>query len=258
MQHLFLAELKRTWIEFKRYPAEALATVFATTLIFYGLFLSAQFIAGRNISASGDRLDTVVVGYVLWSLILSVTNDIAAGLQMEAQTGTLEQVMLSSFGIPVVFLIRAMTTLISRLALILGLLLIIILITGVHLSFSPMLWLPLVSLLTSAYGLAFFAGALALIFKRVQNLLGLLQFSFLFLLAVPSYTWIPPLQKLALVLPMTPSADGMRQLMVQNQNLAGWQIATVLLNGIFYFTLGWLTFQWAERQAKHRGILSSY
>jgi ABC-2 type transport system permease protein len=258
MQHLFLAELKRTWIEFRRYPMEALATIVATTFIFYGLFLSARFIAGGSLSSNSDRLDTVVVGYVLWSLVLSVINDIAAGLQVEAQTGTLEQVMLSSFGAPIVFLVRAMTSLVSRLALILGLLLIIIVITGVHLHFSPMLWIPLLSLLISAYGLAFFSGALALVFKRVQNLLGLLQFSFLFLLAVPSQTWTQPLQKFALVLPMTPGADGIRQLMVHNQNLAGWQIVVALLNGVFYFALGWLVFQWAERQAKHRGILSSY
>jgi ABC-2 type transport system permease protein len=50
--------------------------------VFYGLFVSAQYIAGPGF-AFGDRLDAVVVGYVVWTLILFINNDIAINLQLE-------------------------------------------------------------------------------------------------------------------------------------------------------------------------------
>jgi ABC-2 type transport system permease protein len=97
MIDLLHVELKRTWIQFIRYPAEVVAGLIITTSVFYGLFLSARYMAGPSF-AFGDRLDAVVVGYVLWSLNLYIINDIAIGLQSEAQTGTLEQVFPLAVG----------------------------------------------------------------------------------------------------------------------------------------------------------------
>lgn len=46
MFELLLAEFKRSWTEFIRYPVDAIAGVVITTLIFYGLFLGTRYIAG--------------------------------------------------------------------------------------------------------------------------------------------------------------------------------------------------------------------
>jgi len=81
MLELFLAEFKRSWIEFIRYPAEAIGIII-TTAIFYGLFLSTRYIAGPALQF-GDRLD--VVGFGPW-YSRSWT---MPGLQYEAQVGTL-------------------------------------------------------------------------------------------------------------------------------------------------------------------------
>ena len=166
MLNLFWAELRRSWIQFIRYPADAIAGILITTLVFYGLFSSARYIAGPSLQF-GDRLDSVVVGYVLWTLLIFIMNDIAIGLQSEAQTGTLEQLFLSPFGASRVFLMRAIASLSLRLALTLTVLLIILAITGVRLNFSFSLLLPLSSILLGAYGLSFALGALALLLKRV-------------------------------------------------------------------------------------------
>lgn len=257
MLKLFLAEFKRIWTEFIRYPFEAIGGIVITTVIFYGLFLSTRYIAGPTLQF-GDRLDTIVVGYVLWTLVLFIINDIAIGLQIEAQTGTLEQVFLSPFGAPRVFLARAIASLTLRLVLMMSILLIIIVLTGSRLRFPPSILFPLCTVLLGAYGLAFMMGALALLFKRVQQLLGLIQFALLFLLAVPGETWKGPLKVLGLLLPMRLGADGLRDLMALNQGLDISQFALALLNGVGYFALGLLVFTWAEREAKRRGILSGY
>ncbi|MEN9231488.1 MAG: hypothetical protein Q6L68_11320, partial [Thermostichus sp. DG02_5_bins_236] len=106
MIQLFLAELKRSWIQYIRYPVEALGGILITTFFFYALFVGAQYVAGPA-SQFGERLDAVVIGYVLWTLVIFIVNDIALNLQVEAQTGTLEQVLLSPFSAASIFLARA-------------------------------------------------------------------------------------------------------------------------------------------------------
>jgi ABC-2 type transport system permease protein len=257
MLELFLAEFRRSWIQFIRYPVEAIGGIVITTSIFYGLFLSARYIAGPALQF-GDRLDALVVGYTLWSLVLFIMTDIAGGLQYEAQTGTLEQLFLSPFGAPMVFVMRAFASLVLRLAVILSILLIIMALTGSRLEFPPTLLLPLLTVLLGAYGLAFMMGSLALLLKRVQQLLGIFQFALLFLMATPTETWAGSLQVVRWLLPMTAGAGLLRDLMARGEALNLAQFSLALLNGIGYFTVGLLIFRFAERSAKRRGMLGGY
>ncbi|HEY9845973.1 MAG TPA: ABC transporter permease [Candidatus Caenarcaniphilales bacterium] len=257
MIELFFAEFKRSWIQLRRYAVEAIGGVVITTAIFYGLFLSVRYIAGPGLQF-GNRLDAIVVGYVLWTLALFIMGDIAGGLQNEAQTGTLEQLFLSPFGASKVFLLRAIASLILQLILILSVLLIIIVLTGSRLSFPPSLLLPLLTVLLGAYGLAFTMGSLALLLKRVQQLLGIFQFALLFLLGVPTETWTGPLHLLGLLLPMTTGAGLLRELMARGQQLDAIELVLALLNGAAYFALGLFLFRWAERETKRRGKLGGY
>jgi ABC-2 type transport system permease protein len=257
MLELFLAEFRRSWIQFIRYPVEAIGGIVITTSIFYGLFLSARYIAGPSLQF-GDRLDAIVVGYTLWSLVLFIMTDIAGGLQYEAQTGTLEQLFLSPFGAPLVFVMRAFASLVLRLAVILSILLIIMALTGSRLEFPPTLLLPLLTVLLGAYGLAFMMGSLALLLKRVQQLLGIFQFALLFLMATPTETWAGSLQVVRWLLPMTAGAGLLRDLMARGEALNLAQFSLALLNGIGYFTVGLLIFRFAERWAKRRGMLGGY
>lgn len=257
MIELFLAELKRTWIEFIRYPVNSIAGVVITTTIFYGLFLSARYIAGPAVQF-GDRLDAIVIGYVLWTLVIFVVNDIAVELQIETQTGTLEQVFLSPFGASRVFLARAIAGLTLNMVLIAGVLLSIVVLTGRQLHFPLSLLLPLITVLLGAYGLAFLMGALALLFKRIQQLIGLSQFGLLFLLSAPTETWSGPLGSVMMFLPMASGAGMLRDLMARNLSLDFFDLALASLNGVGYFVLGLFVFRWAESEAKRRGILGGY
>jgi ABC-2 type transport system permease protein len=257
MMDLLYAEFKRTWIQLIRYPTEIISGVIITAAVFYGLFVSAQYIAGPGF-AFGDRLDAVVVGYVVWTLILFINNDIAINLQLEAQTGTLEQIFLSPFGAPRVFLARAMASLGLRLLLILGILFLLMGLSGSRLAFPPLLLLPLGSLLLAGYGLAFLMGAAALVFKRVQQVLGIFQFLLLFLLAAPLEESTGAMQYVRFLLPMIPSTGLLRDLMARGLPLDWLTYGLALLNGLAYFAAGLLVFRWVERTAKQRGSLSGY
>ncbi len=257
MLELFLAEFRRSWIQFIRYPFEAIGVIIFTTTIFYGLFLSTGYVAGPSLQL-GNRFDAIVVGYVLWSLVFFIMVDTSSGLQHEAITGTLEQLFLSPFGATLVWVMRALASLVLRLVLILTILLLIMALTGSQIKFPPTLLLPLLTVLLGAYGLAFIMGSIALLLKQVQQLLGIFQFGLLFLMATPTETWQGSLQIVRWLLPMTGGAGLLRDLMARGEalNWAGFGLA--LLNGVVYFTLGLLVFRFTEKEAKRRGLLGGY
>ncbi len=256
MLKLFLAELKREWTLLRRYATEMVAGIVGVTFAFYGLFLTTKYVAGPI--QFGDRLDSVVVGYVLWSLVVFIVTSIAGSLQQEAFTGTLEQIFLTPYGASRVFITRAIANLAIQLLQNIGILLIIMVLTGTQLSFPPSLILPLLAVLLGAYGMALAVGSLALLLKRVQQLLGFLPFGLVLLLMVPVDSWTGPFQLLGVVLPMTPGAEMLRSLMARGRAFDGGAFAIALLNGIAYLVLGLWLFHKAERVAKRRGKLGGY
>ncbi|NDJ17256.1 ABC transporter permease [Myxacorys almedinensis] len=257
MLELLIAQLKWSSIQYRRYASEAIGGVIALTATFYGLFLSASYIGGGSVRF-GDRLDSVIVGYVLWSLVIFIMGGIPGTLQREAQVGTLEQLFISPFNATQILLFRAIGDLIIQTFLISIVLIIIMVTTGRWLSFSPALILPFITVVLGAYGIAFAAGGLALIFKSIQQLLGIFNFALLFLLTIPTETWSGTQQVLGWILPMTTGAGLLRDLMARSQPLALPLLGLALLNGLVYFALGVSLFRWAERAAKRRGKLAGY
>ncbi len=257
MIELFFAELRRNWIQFTRYPTEAIGAVFITTLVFYGLFLSARYIAGPSLQL-GDRLDAIIVGYVLWTLVLFSIGSISNTLQLEAQTGTLEQLLLSPYSAVQIFVTRAVASLTSQLSLNFTILLVIMTLTGRYLALAPIMLLPLGTVLLAAMGLGFALGSLALLFKRIQQLLNISQFALLFLLTLPMETWTGPGHWLGYLLPMMPGAGLLREMMARHQPLDWGHLAIALLNSALYFGAGVLLFRYAERTTRRRGQVGGY
>jgi len=257
MLELFLAELRRQWIQQRRFALDAIAGVLGIAIAFYGLFLTTKYVAGPA-AQFGDRLDAIVVGYALWTLVTFIIADIAGGLQQEAFTGTLEQIFLSPISPAKILLVRELARLTVTLLQILGILLILMLVTGRFLTFSPLLLLPLVTVILGAFGIAFAMGSLALLIKQVQQILGFLPFGLFLAMLVPVETWDFPARFFGWLLPMTPGAGVLRELMARNQGLNWGHLAIAFLNGGVYFAIGLLLFKQAEHIAKQRGRLGGY
>ncbi len=256
MWALFLNEFKLAWINFKRYPSESLSGVFSLLLIFYGLFLGASYMAGGQIY--GDRLEGIVVGYIIWTLLLFVVGQMGWSLMQEAQAGTLEQVFLTAYGPVLVYLARSVAGLLLNLVLIAVTLVAMLLLTGTRLNLTPEVALPAIAVIFGAYGIGFAVGALALVYKRVQQLLSVLQFVLLFLVMVPVEDLPPLFQRIGFFLPMTPGTGLLRRMMAQDQPLDFGLLAVALLNGAVYFALGVWAFAVAVRLVKRRGALGGY
>jgi ABC-2 type transport system permease protein len=257
MIELFLAQLKWSWLMRKRYLNELIGGILITTIVFYGLFLSVRYIGGPTLQL-GDRLDAIIVGYVLWTLVLFTAGSVTDSLQIEAQTGTLEQLFLTSYGPRLVLFFRAITDSLYNLGLTGIILVILMALTGRWLTFPPLLIFPLLTILLGAYGVAFCLGALALLWKKIAQLLAIAQFGFLFVLTTPVETWPAAQRAIAYLLPMTPGAGLMRNLIVRNAGLESLPLLWALLNGLFYAVLGAIAFRWTEKITKRNGQLGSY
>lgn len=257
MIEIFLSELRRQWIQQRRFAIDSIAGILAMVIVFYGLFLTTQYLAGPS-TQFGRRLDAIVVGYVLWTLVSFIIGDIAGGLQQEASTGTLEQIFLSPFPATQIFLLRALARLTVTLAQMIVILILLMVVTGRVLSFSPALVLPLITVILGAFGLALTVGALSLLVKEVRQILGLLPFGLFVALLVPVESWEMPARFFGWLLPMTPGAGVLRELMARNQTIDWGQLVIAVLNGGIYFAIGLFLFQQAERIAKQQGRLGGY
>jgi ABC-2 type transport system permease protein len=135
---------------------------------------------------------------------------------------------------------------------------VIMVMTGSKLAFPPILVPPFVTALMGAYGLAFIVGSLALLFKQVQQWQSILQFGLLLLLAAPTETWTGGLRYVDWLMPITPGAGLLRDVMARGLELDDMRMAIASLNGAFYFTIGIFIFRWAERLTKRQGKLGGY
>ena len=257
MLRLAYAELKHNWIRFIRYPAEAIVMVITFVAVFLLLFLGVRYMAGPT-SFIGERLDTIIVSYILFSLVLISVLSMGSEFQTEAETGTLEQVFMSPFGAVKVFFFRAFTGLFVKAAVAVASLFVVLIVTRRGLSFPIGILAPAFSVLLGAYGMGFMIGAVAVLYKRIQNVLQLVQFLMFFPLMVTVEAWQSPWRELGWLIPMSPGSWMLRDLMARNAAFDPWIFTVALLNGIFYCIIGALIFRMAESKAAREGRLSGY
>ena len=250
MLELFLAEFWRNLLGLRRYPMELVGGVVTLSLIFYLLFLGARFLAGPG-AEFGGRLEAVLVGYLLWTFTLFAYNSLSFGLMEESQTGTLEQVFLTPYGPIPLFLVRNLAGLFTQGILVFLIALVLMALTGARLSFAPLVVLPFLAVLLGGYGLGFAMGALALLYKRIGQLLGLSQFLLLFLLQAPG--GFP-----FLLLPLAPGAALAREMLAGGAPLEATALLLAFLNGFLYLGLGLFLFKLAVHRAKKLGLLHGY
>ncbi|GAA6761328.1 ABC transporter permease [Thermus oshimai] len=250
MLDLFLAELYRSFLGLRRYPLDFLGGLVTLSLIFYLLFAGARLLAGPGVEF-GARLEGVLVGYLLWTFTLSAYNGLSFVLMEEARTGTLEQLFLTPYGPTRLLLLRQAADLFGQGVFVLTLGLVLALLTGARPVLTPGVLLPALAVLLGGYGLGLLMGSLALLFKRVEQLLGLSQFLLLIPLQAPGEgVWA--------LLPLAPGAALVRGMMAHGTPLEPLPLLLAWANGLAYLLLGLGAFRRAVRRAKARGLLHGY
>lgn len=255
---LLAAMMRKNFLIVWRYPFNLVSGVLSLFLIFLVIFYGAKALGGGSASASfGETLSGIVMGFMLWSFILFAFSDLTWEIINEAQQGTLEQLYMSPLGFGWVVICHILTWLVINLTLTLGMLFLMMAVTGRWLNVDFLSVLPLMLLtVAGVYGLGFAMAGLALVFKQVQAAFQIFQFVWIILIAVPvsSFSFLK-------YLPVSWGTNLIGRIMIGGLSIFDLPLRDLLFliaNSTVYFGLGFLAFKYFERIARDRGLLGHY
>jgi ABC-2 type transport system permease protein len=184
-------------------------------------------------------------------------------LNKEAKTGTLEHLYTSSLNPVYILLARVFSTFFyisvsSPVAFYL-----LQLSTGVYVNLKFLSILPILVLtFIGLCGFGFILAGITLIFKRIGVASLILPFFPFGLVVLPLENLSGNLQTLVLLLPLAYGAKLIRLVALQNQGfialVINGNILILLLNSLFYLSLGMFGYKILEKIAKEKGLLAHY
>lgn len=257
MLSLFWVEFTRAWTLFKRYPMDALAAIFMLLFLFCGLFYGAEYLADGK-SQFGDRLDTTVVLYINWILVISVFSGLSAEIQREADTGTLEQLFMARVSMPNLVIIRALANLGVNFFITMLTLAIVVLVSGVDLNYPIIAMVPALASVLTGIGLGLMTASITLLAKKAMGLIGMLQLVLIVIMILPFDTWSATAQAMGYLLPITSSAAQLKEMMVGSVSALGMPHLYSMLSALMYLVAGYLMFSSSVLRAKRLGNLGQH
>jgi len=265
--YVLYAEIIREFITLRRYFLEALSGLVMVYILFMGFFFAGQGFSEHVASQACSSADLAhrTVGFILWLFALNSVGHFSNAIREESNIGVLEQVALTPSGLIVDMWGRAVGRTIVD-CMMIGLVLVTIIITtGISLDL-PVFSVGCVFILTllGLYGLGFFFGGLALIYKRLGSVTVVVRFSFLILTGAitPIENFPAWLQFICKTLPMTEGLKILRLLMVEGRPfsfvLKSGDFLILLVNSTLYITVGLISFMYLEKIARDKGLLGVY
>ena len=257
MKTLVLAKAvaKRYLIEIRRYAFDSLTGLLTIYLIFLLIFYGAKAFLEP---APGEeaKLSAVVVGYIVWILAIFSYSDSTQMLQNEAQMGTLEQLAMSPLGLPRVLLTHFFAGVLFSLAQILALLVVMMASTGKWLNLDLASVVPLLLLtITGVQGVGFVMGGLAIVYKRIQHAIQIVQFVFVAMIAAPVDRF-----EFVKYLPLSWGYQLIRRVMIEEASIFQMpgDVLFLFVHSIALIGGGILIFRWFETKARQQAKLAHY
>ncbi len=205
----------------------------------------------------GSNLEGFVVGYFLWTIMLMAYTGAAYGIIHDANRGTLEQLNMSGIKLSTIVTVRSLSDLLINFIISIVLLFIIMITTNYKLEIKIFsILLPIFIGIFSILGIGLIFGGLALIFKKVQSLLNIVQY---FLIALVMVS--PENSIIYNLIPFRPAADKVMLSMMKGYSFIDFSIydyGIMIGNSILYFTIGLLVFNKCVNLSKRQGLLGQY
>jgi ABC-2 type transport system permease protein len=251
---LIKAVLYREYLIFVRYPFNAVGGVVISVFFFGVMFYGGRMVAGQALT---DEIEGIIVGYFLWSLSVGAYQSISNDIASEVQWGTLERHVMTPFGFAPVAFAKGTAKVVRTFITSSVVLIIMLLMTGTTLQLNLLTTVVVATLaIASVLGLGFAAGGITLLYKRIQNWLNLLQFSFIVLISAPVFEiwWTA-------FLPLAQGSALLQIAMKDGKQL--WELDPVGLGilvgtAVGYLVGGYLIFHYATKRARKLGVLGDY
>lgn len=252
---LFRGELKRSFIEVTRYPVDLVSGIVVLYVFFLLIFLGARaLISGPT---GGETVSGIVVGYMVWVISIFSYSSTTSTLTLESTAGTLEQMSMSPFGLPRVLATKFVAGLGIQLVTMGAILVLMMATTGRWLHIDVLSLFPLLVLtVAGVFGVGLAIGGLAVVFKRIQQLLQVVQFLFVGLIAAP-------LDRVPFVkyLPLKWGTELVSRVMIDGVPITRMPLGDLVflvVHAAAWVAFGLLVFRRLERVARDRALLSQY
>lgn len=255
MFNAFIANFKKSWIEFKRYYFNTISGLATVLIFFYLIFFGVKSIGGSTVDF-GNTIEGITVGYFMWLMFIFSFQGVAWGIIDEAQRGTLEQVFVSPISFEYQMLFRMISDFVFNVLFAVPLMYLVAYTTGRRLNFD---FLTLLYLLITgtvcALGIGMMLGGIALVFKRISSFIQIVTFgSLAFTMFDLSKLWYR-------FLPMSQAAYLMKKLAVEGIRFYQFQLSdhvVLWLVAFIYLMAGVLVFRGFEKRAMIAGTLGQY
>lgn len=258
--YLCKVSFERTIKEISRYRFNAISDVLYLYILFMAMFLGIKSFGisfGISPIDMGSNLEGFIVGYFIWNIIVTSYSGVAYGLTNDADRGTLEQLNMSGIKLSTIVTVRSFSHLMINLVISSVLLFVIIVTTKYHFEIKIFtILLPIFIGIFSILGIGLIFGGLALIFKKVQSLLNIVQYFFIAFLMVN-----PQNEIIYNLIPFRPAADFVMDSMRKGLSFIDFSIydyAIMIGNSVLYFGMGLLIFNKCVKLAKKKGLLGQY
>ncbi|MCX8058915.1 MAG: hypothetical protein N3A58_05830 [Spirochaetes bacterium] len=249
---LFKAELMKYILELKRYFFNFIFNVLIISAIFLAFLFGIKFVTAGNIDYK--NLDSFIIGYILWLIILDSFASISYAVSNDMQRGTFEQLFLCKYGIEIVYLFNLILNIVYTIFLSLIVLYFFMFISGrwIKIPFSKII-LPLFLSIPSVWGLGFIFAGFAIIYKKISSFLNLMQFILIIFVSLPAY----PLNFFSF-LPFTAGASTIQGIINNNMSFSALWYLFLLIISVLYFSMGIIIFKKFLKKGRKLNLLGQY
>ena len=247
--------LKVSLIQFRRYLFDTLSGLIVVFFAFLLIFFGARSLMAPG-PDTGDTLSAIVVGFAIWFLAIMGYSATTQSVIEESMAGTLEQRALSPLGLVRVLVLDFAASIVITATVVSTLLVLMMAVSGrwLHIDVVSLVPLGLLTLL-GVFGIGLAAGGVAMVAKRLQNFLQILQFVFVALIAAP-------LDRLPFVkyLPLAWGNHLISRVMIDEVSITDMlpDVGFLVVNSLAWFALGVVVFRFFEDVARERALLGHY
>lgn len=248
---LWSAEIYRALIDTRRYWTETAVGLVLMTVIFFGLLHGMSLVGLRAPGAT--TVDSLVVGFFMWSLASGAYGDVAGEIGRECTLGTIEQLALAPHSLAAVLAVRACVRFASSLATSVAILFIAMALSGHWVSIGLATVLTLACGLPALFGVGLALGGLGLLFKRITGFVVVSHLLLVFVIGLGA----APGTALG-TLPFAATATLVLGRTVHQATIGPLDLAFTSACSAIYLVLGIAAFRAAERRARRTNTLEHY
>jgi ABC-2 type transport system permease protein len=260
--YLFKVSIEKSVIDLVRYRFNTVSEIISFYIPFIMMFyIIRMFGISMDVSPIklGGTLEGFVIGYFLWVVMVMAYADTANNIINDANRGTLEQISMSNLGLHNVLIVRSITNLIVNLLVCFIILFTIMATTNYWLDIKVGQLLILIFIgIFSILGIALIFGGLALIFKKIQSFLNMVQY-FLIALVIQGPNSFSLL--ISALLPFRLSIESVYRIVLGGESITDFSLGDfgiMIGNSAAYFFVGLLVFKLCSKIARKNGLLGQY